>query len=108
MKKINLQEKLQSIGKSAFVLLFEYLKNNTDPEIIKKELRDYKWIDSTFASRYSSSKAIFDNGYEIDALRNIINSSKVKKQYRELASNILDNYIRSEEQTSELQSHSEI
>lgn len=82
-----LENKLRSIGKSAFVKLYPIVKGN--PSINDREL--YKQLPN-FAKngRLSNTKSIINHSLEIEALTNIANSSHVETKARQEAQRILD------------------
>ncbi len=92
MAKKSLNGTLTSIGKRAFVYLFDFASKNTDIEVVRAKLKSEGW-DKTINSRYSSTKGIFNNNDEIEALKNIIASSRIGWETRQKAQEILDEYL---------------
>lgn len=89
-----LENTLRSIGKSAFIELYPFVKNN--PEISVQEMCKHvpqykKYSSDSKKSRLSSTKSIINQGLEREALINIAQSSHVDKTSRQKAEQLLSN-----------------
>lgn len=90
MNDIELDKKLKSIGKAAFVSNYELIKEFSSGGIsradaievlVKKNVSN----EAGAAIRIGNAKLIFENGRELDALDLILKSNRVSSDIRDLA-----------------------
>ena len=82
-----LERLLRSMGKGIFVKYFWNFRNDEDPFLFMAEEH---FTDNSLRSRKSCARAIFNNGWECDALRMISGSSNVQPEYRARAEKLLE------------------
>lgn len=84
-----LERYLQSVGKSVFVeIMYPELRKNMDIdyEYLARKYKQYsEYTDNAQRSRLSTSKTIFRNGWQYDALEIVRGSSNVETRIRTLA-----------------------
>lgn len=78
---------LNGIGKRFFVEYYQELKQNYPVEYFFA--KETTMQISSIRSRISRARTVFINGWEIDALRHIINSARVDENSKEKASQLI-------------------
>ncbi|MTI70074.1 MAG: DUF1413 domain-containing protein [Firmicutes bacterium] len=86
----SLEKLLNKIGKTIFVEYFYIFEEDNNPE---NKLPDSFTINSR-RSRSSSARKIFKKGLEIDALKNILKSSRLDEDTLNTAKKILENELK--------------
>jgi len=89
-----LENLLNKIGKKIFVDYFYIFKEDINPE---EKLPDSFTLNSR-RSRCSSARKIFKNNLEIEALKNILQSSRLDEDTLETAKNIIENEVQNSSQ----------
>ena len=94
-KALDLDRKLQSVGKDVFVTIL-YPEILSNPNVTYEKLADSYPRYGSFSvnsqkSRLSSAKSIFTAGLELEALKIVIDSKKVDEKVRREAKNHLNN-----------------
>ncbi|EKO3951973.1 hypothetical protein ACFZI2_000234 [Vibrio fluvialis] len=90
MNDIELDKKLKSIGKAAFVSNYELFKEFSSGRISRADAIEVlveKNVsnEAGAAIRIGNAKLIFENGRELDALDLILKSNRVNSDIRDLA-----------------------
>ena len=90
MDDIELDKKLKSVGKAAFVSNYELFQNFTAGRIsragaIETLVRKKVSNEAGAAIRIGNAKLIFENGRELDALDLVLQSNRVNNDIRDLA-----------------------
>ncbi|WP_169754061.1 hypothetical protein [Campylobacter curvus] len=87
-KQENLQIKLKSIGRSFFVKYFEDFMYNDYETFMEKE----NYTEKSMRNRASTAKSIFTNRQEFEALKNIVNSTRIEEYVKQKAQKLLKKY----------------
>ncbi|MFS1934399.1 hypothetical protein [Vibrio splendidus] len=90
MDNIELDKKLKSVGKAAFVSNYELFQNLTTGRISRADaidtlVRQKVSNEAGAAIRIGNAKLIFENGRELDALDLVLQSNRVNNDIRDLA-----------------------
>lgn len=90
MDDIELDKKLKSVGKAAFVSNYELFQNFTAGRISRADaietlVRQKVSNEAGAAIRIGNAKLIFENGRELDALDLVLQSNRVNNDIRDLA-----------------------
>ncbi|GAL18558.1 hypothetical protein JCM19235_1981 [Vibrio maritimus] len=90
MDDIELDKKLKSVGKAAFVSNYELFQNFAAGKISRADaietlVRQKVSNEAGAAIRIGNAKLIFENGRELDALDLILQSNRVDNKVRDLA-----------------------
>ncbi|MCU8462382.1 hypothetical protein ABMX64_04635 [Vibrio vulnificus] len=90
MDDTDLDKKLKSVGKAAFVSHYELFLDFTKGEISRADaietlVRQKVSNEAGAAIRIGNAKLIFENGRELDALELILQSNRVENKIRDLA-----------------------
>ncbi|ELV8757594.1 hypothetical protein QO227_08410 [Vibrio vulnificus] len=90
MDDTDLDKKLKSVGKAAFVSHYELFLDFTKGEISRADaietlVRQKVSNEAGAAIRIGNAKLIFENGRELDAIELILQSNRVENKIRDLA-----------------------
>ncbi|MFA0388810.1 hypothetical protein BCS71_06655 [Vibrio lentus] len=90
MDDIELDKKLKSVGKAAFVSNYELFRNFTAGRISRADtidtlVRQKVSNEAGAAIRVGNAKLIFENDRELDALDLVLQSNRVNNDIRDLA-----------------------
>ncbi|WP_135385881.1 hypothetical protein [Vibrio tasmaniensis] len=90
MDDTELDKKLKSVGKAAFVSNYELFQNFTAGRISRADAIDTLVSqrvsnEAGAAIRIGNAKLIFENGRELDALDLVLQSNRVNNDIRDLA-----------------------
>ncbi|HCR70935.1 MAG TPA: hypothetical protein DIW23_05795 [Anaerolineae bacterium] len=93
MNDTQLKRSIQSVGMKCFVKYFEHFLDSTikNDELVELLMKNEGWIESGCKTRVAQAKRIINHGKSKDALKIIVNSSKIDAEINLQAKELLAN-----------------